>query len=116
MNPHDRIIMNESIPVKHLNGDLLHYTFNSLEEYLQRNDAVSSIAAQSLYEAGIKKPWTKIIFSPLWAFVNGYFLRMGFLDGHNGLVIALHTANQSFLKYQKLRRMYKQEFKKVIWE
>lgn len=115
MDPHDRIIMSEEVMIKHLKGDLLHYNFDSLEEYLERNEAVSTIAAQSLYDAGVRKPWTKTVFSPLWAFINGYFLRLGFLDGQRGLIIALHTANQSFSKYQKLRRMHKQEFKKIIW-
>jgi glycosyltransferase involved in cell wall biosynthesis len=113
MDPHDRIIMNEEVPVKHLKGDLLHYTFDTVEEYLERNNAVSAIAARSLYEAGIKKPWTKIIFSPLWAFINGYFLRLGFLDGHDGYIIALHTANQSYMKYQMLRLLHRQDLKKL---
>ena len=112
LDPHDKIIMNEPVAVKHLHGDLLHYSFNTVEEYLERNDAVSTIAARSLFEAGIKRPWTKLVFSPLWAFINGYFLRLGFLDGRKGLIIATHTANQSFSKYQKLRRLHKEEFKK----
>lgn len=116
MNPHDRIIMKDAVAVKQLNGDLLHYSFDTVEEYLDRNEAVSTIAAQSLYDAGIRRPWTKTIFSPLWAFINGYFLRMGFLDGQQGFIIALHTANQSYSKYAKLRRMHKQEYKKIIWE
>lgn len=116
LNPHDRIIMDREFRVKQLKGDLLHYTYDSIEEYLLRNDAVSTIAAQSLFEAGIRKPWTKMIFSPLWAFFNGYVLRLGFLEGYNGLVIGIQTANQSFSKYQKLRRMHREEFKKIIWE
>lgn len=112
LDPHDKIIMNEPVSVKHLHGDLLHYSFNTVEEYLERNDAVSTIAAQSLFNEGIKKPWTKTIFSPLWAFINGYFLRLGFLDGRKGFIIATHTANQSFSKYQKLRRLHKEELKK----
>jgi len=116
MNPHDRIVLDDEFPVKHLNGDLLHYTYDTIDEYLVRNDAVSTIAAQSLFEAGIRKPWWKIILSPSWAFFNGYILRLGFLEGYYGLVIAVHTANQSFSKYQKLRRMYREEFKKIIWE
>jgi len=115
MNPHDRIIMKEVCKSKHLSGDLLHYTFDSIEEYLKRNEEVSTIAAQSLFEAGIRKPWTKTVFSPLWAFINGYFLRLGFLDGRTGFIIALHTANQSFSKYQKLRRMHKEDIKKIAW-
>ena len=116
MNPHDRIIFDREFPTKHLKGDLLHYTYDSMEEYLLRNDAVSTIAAQSLFEAGIRRPWTKIVFSPLWAFFNGYILRLGFLEGYHGLAIAIHTANQSYSKYQKLRRMHKEGFKKIIWE
>jgi glycosyltransferase involved in cell wall biosynthesis len=116
MNPHDRMVMDSKFPRKQLKGDLLHYTYDTMEAYMIRNEAVSSIAARSLFEAGIKKPWAKIIFSPIWAFLNGYFLRMGFLEGYHGFIIAVHTANQSFAKYQKLRRMYKQEFKKIIWE
>lgn len=116
INPHDRILMDAGITIKHLRGDLLHYSFDTQEEYLERNDEVSTTAAHSLYEAGIKRSWTKIIFSPLWAFINGYFLRLGFLDGYNGYIIALHTANQSFVKYQKLRQLYRKELKKIIWE
>ena len=116
MNPHDRIIMKEDVAIKHLKGDLLHYSFDSLDEYYERNEAVSTIAAQSLFEAGIKKNRSKQILSPAWAFINGYFLRLGFLDGSLGLVIALHTANQSFSKYQKLRRMHKQDVKKMHGE
>jgi glycosyltransferase involved in cell wall biosynthesis len=116
MDPHDRIVMNKRVPVKHLKGDLLHYTFDTIAEYLERNDAVSTIAAQSLYEAGIRKPWTKIVFSPLWAFINGYFLRLGFLDGYNGLIIALYSSQQSYAKYQKLRRRYRDEIKEMVWE
>jgi len=116
LNPHDRILLDGDLPVNHLRGDMLHYTYNSIDEYLLRNDAVSTIAAQSLFEAGIRKPWTKIVFSPLWAFFNGYVLKLGFLEGYHGLVIAVHTANQSFSKYQKLRRMHRSAFKKIIWE
>lgn len=116
LNPHDKIILDRALRVKHLKGDLLHYTYDSMEEYLVRNDAVSTIAAHSLFEAGIRRPWTKIIFSPPWAFLNGYIFRLGFLEGYHGLMIAIHTANQSFLKYLKLKRMYKQEFKKIIWD
>ena len=116
MDPHDRIILEDGVQVKHLRGDLLHYAFETLEEYQEKNIEVSTIAAQSLYEAGIKRSRSKILFSPLWAFINGYFLRLGFLDGYKGLFIAIHTANQSYMKYQRLRQMHRQDFKKIIWE
>lgn len=116
LNPHDKIIMKGDVDVKLLKGDLLHYTYDSLEEYRNRNDEVSMVAAQSLYDAGIKRSGLKIIFSPLWAFINGYFLRLGFIEGYNGFVIAVHTAKQSYLKYQKLRQLHREEVAEMVWE
>jgi len=116
MNPHDKIIMQGDIDVKLLKGDFLHYTFDSLEEYRRRNYEVSRVAAQSLYDAGIKRSKMKIIFSPLWAFINGYFLRLGFIEGYSGFVIAVHTAQQSYLKYQKLRQLQREDITEVVWD
>jgi glycosyltransferase involved in cell wall biosynthesis len=116
LNPHDKIVMQAGIDVKLLKGDMLHHTFNSIEAYRKRNEEVSTVIAQSLYEAGVKRTGLKIIFSPLWAFVNGYILRLGFLEGYAGFVIALLTAQQSFLKYQKLRQLYRQEITEMVWE
>jgi len=109
INPHDKIELSESTEVFHLNGDILHYAYDSVEEYIQRNQQLSSIAAQSLYESGKKQYWIKIISSPIWAFFNGYVLRLGFLDGLYGYEIAIYTAQQTFLKYSKFFRLQKQQ-------
>lgn len=115
MNPHDKIILTEGLTVKKLRGDLLHYTYDSLKEYMKRNEEVSMVAAQSMFDAGVQKHWGKIFLSPLWSFINGYFLRLGFLDGRYGLIIALHTANQSYMKYYRLRQLQKQTSKDLRW-
>ncbi len=116
LNPHDIIVMKETTGVKLLNGDMYHYTFNNIEAYRRRNMEVSTVIAQSLFDAGIKKSRWKIILSPLWSFVNGYFLRLGFLEGYNGFAIATLTAQQSFLKYQKLRQLQRQQISEMAWE
>lgn len=116
LNPHDMILMKETEKVKLLEGDMFHHTFKSIEEYRRRNNEVSTIMAQSLFDAGIRKSRAKIILSPLWSFINGYFLRLGFLEGYNGLIIAIFTAQQSFSKYQKLRELQRQQISEVAWE
>ncbi|HMJ45732.1 MAG TPA: glycosyltransferase family 2 protein [Ferruginibacter sp.] len=108
-DPHDKIIMQQEVVVKLLKGDLVHHTFDNMNEYLKRNEEVSTVAARSLYNAGIRRSRLKIVFSPLWSFINGYFLRLGFLEGSKGFVIAAYTAQQSYLKYQKLRQLYRRE-------
>jgi glycosyltransferase involved in cell wall biosynthesis len=114
MNPHDKIILRQNCKVQFLKGDILHYTFNSIEEHLERNERMSSIAAQSLFDLGKKKHWSKIILSPLWSFLNGYFLRLGFLDGYYGFIIATQNAHLSFLKYQKFQRLKRENKRSLV--
>ena len=113
MNPHDKVKLKKGIKAHFLKGDIIHYAYDTMEEHIQRNEELSTIAAHSLYEAGLKKHRLKIILSPAWSFIHGYFLRLGFLDGYYGFVIAKQTANQSFLKYQKLSSLVKQHKKAV---
>jgi glycosyltransferase involved in cell wall biosynthesis len=116
LNPHDVIEMERRTEVKLLDGDMYHHTFETIAAYRKRNNEVSTVIAQSLFDTGIKKSRHKILFSPLWSFINGYFLRLGFLEGYNGFMIAALTAQQSFLKYQKLRQLQRQEISEVVWE
>lgn len=105
LNPHDRIFLDKGIQAMHLPGELVHHAFDTVKEYLERNKAVSIAAAQSIFDAGIRRHWSKPVLSPLWAFINGYILRRGFLDGKTGLIIAVNTARQSWLKYKYLRQL-----------
>ena len=52
MNPHDKIVLPGTATICHLEGDLFHYSFNTIDEYVKRNDEISSIAAKSLYKRG----------------------------------------------------------------
>ena len=114
MNPHDKIELIQKETLQFLEGDILHYSYNSIREHIKRNDELTSIAACSIFESGKRKHWSKIILSPAWSFLNGYFLRLGFLDGYYGFVIATKTARRSFLKYQKLFRLQKESKKQFI--
>ena len=101
-NPHDKLIMKDEGAVKHLKGDILHYSYNSIEEHILQNNKFSTISAETYFKRGKKTNTFKMIVHPLWAFILGYFLRGGFLDGFYGFVVALHVAHLSFLKHAKL--------------
>ncbi|MEI9943210.1 MAG: glycosyltransferase family 2 protein [Chitinophagaceae bacterium] len=107
-NPHDKIIMQEDAVVKQLKGDLLHYTYQTPEEHARKMEKFSEIAAQALFNKGEKPSGSKKIVNPAWAFVKGYFIKFGFLDGAAGFRIAKFTARQSYLKYKKLIQLYKE--------
>ena len=113
MNPHDKVMIRGNNVTGFLKGDIIHYAYNSIGDHVKRNDEISTIAAVSLFESGRNVHWSKILLSPAWSFFHGYILRLGFLDGYYGLIIATQTASQSYLKYKKLRRLQKQHQKEL---
>lgn len=105
LNPHDKIEVMDGFTVHHLAGDILHYAFNSIEDLAWRNNRISTIAAISLYNTGRRSTWFEMLIRPAWAFINGYFFRLGFLDGFEGFSFAVNISQQVFLKYTKLYRL-----------
>ena len=106
-NPHEWVHLNGSFPVKKLHGDLLHYSFRTFSEHVNKMNAFSSIAAQTLFAKGRRPSFFKPFLSGFWAFFYGFFIRLGFLDGFYGYVIARNNAMYSFFKYVKLNELHK---------
>ncbi len=103
VNPHDKLILNNDIIVAHLNGDILHYSFASMQAFQHQGERFSGIAAKAMYENGKKSSFIKIFISPVVAFLKSYFFKRGFLDGKEGYLIAKEIARQTKMKYVKLR-------------
>src|SRR6478735_1087975 len=104
-NPHDKIIFHEHRKNIHLNGDILHYSYRSIEEHVDQNNKFSTISAETYFSKGKTTNLLKIFVHPLWSFILGYFLRLGFLDGFYGYTVALNIAHLTFLKHSKLYRL-----------
>ena len=102
-DPHDTIILKPKFSAKKLDGDLLHYSYSSMEEHALRAVKYAKIAAKAMHKRGKKTSILQIIGSPLWRFVQDYFLRLGLLDGFYGFVICVTNAQTAFLKYAFLR-------------
>ena len=104
-NPHDKFIVKEGVGVERIKGDLLHYTFYTLEEHNKQIDKFSGIAAQAYYEKGIRSNALNLIFSPLFKFLRNYVVKLGFLDGYYGWLICIRSARATYLKYDKLKKI-----------
>jgi hypothetical protein len=61
--------------------------------------------ARENFSRGRKVNTLSIILNPLWKFIKSYFIRLGFLDGYYGFVIAKISAHATFIKYLKLREL-----------
>lgn len=90
-------------------GYINHYTIKSIKQHIEKVNYYSDLAAEKMFRLGKKSAWYKIIVNPLWKFFSDYILRRGFLDGSAGLLIAVISSFDTFLKYAKLRHKYKGE-------
>jgi len=109
INPHDKVIIEKDARLTHLKGDLLHYSFYSRQQHIEQIVKFSEIGAHALFKKGIKPSFFKMYAHPLARFIKMYFLKTGFLDGANGFYISRKSAWGNFLKYKKLRTIYKQQ-------
>ena len=106
-NPHDKIELDQALPIAHLKGDILHYSYASIADHVAQNNKLSSVSALAYFNKGKKARISHILVNPFWAFFQSYILRAGFLDGFFGLVIAVQIAHLTFLKYVKLYLLQK---------
>lgn len=86
-------------PRSHLHYPILHYTFDDIEDQVITNVRYAGLGAESCYNRRVKPNLFKLIFKPLWKFLQTYFLKRGILDGLPGLIISLNAAHSQFLKY-----------------
>ncbi len=89
-------------PTTHLRHKLLHYTFQSFDQYLKKFDRYTSWAAGDRAKRTRRVHWHHLTLRPAARFVRQYVLRLGFLDGLSGLVLCSLAAYSVFLKYAKL--------------
>ena len=91
-----------------LDGDILHYSFDSISDHLKTIDKFTEIGADEIVRKN--KPVT--VISPLthasWTFIKLYLFKRGFLDGFAGLVVSVLSYVHVFIKYSKAYIKYKQ--------
>ncbi len=82
-----------------LKGDLLHYQYADLSQYINKRNGYAYLGAKAKHEKGKKGGLTQATFSALFAFFRHYILRLGFLDGKLGFVISVIQMQYTFNKY-----------------
>ncbi|QRN41161.1 MAG: glycosyltransferase [Neisseriaceae bacterium] len=87
-----------------LKNGMLHYTYQSWEEYYAKFDRYTQLSAEKyLFEGKTSHFFLDLTLKPLWSFIKMYFIHLGFLDGKLGFVLA---KNHYFYTYTKYMRFY----------
>jgi len=101
---HEAVAIAASTRLVRLDGGITHQAVTDLSQFLDKVNRYSSIRAthsrRRLHPAFI-------LAKALFAFLRTYGLRLGFLDGWRGVVIAFSNANGVFWKHMKAYALHR---------
>jgi glycosyltransferase involved in cell wall biosynthesis len=99
-NEHEKLFVNGK--VKHLDGDLLHYSYPTMKSLISKIPHFSHFYLEREIIKGGSFKLSNVLIRPPWRFIRAYFLKLGFLDGFPGFFIAVSTAFSTFFKYSQI--------------
>lgn len=88
-----------------IGGCLHHITFPTRASLNEKLEFYTDLAAKDLLARDKKPTITKILFSPIGAFVKWYFIRGGYKDGFTGLLLGAYAYQYTLKKYLKAKRL-----------
>ena len=101
VDPHDKLLPKDKRSVFKLDGDLEHYSFVGIKDLTQKSICYSDIFVN--HNAGKTFSPGVAVLRALWRFFRCYLLRLGFLDGSVGFIIAFSIAQETLLKHGRCR-------------
>ncbi|MGL5290621.1 MAG: glycosyltransferase family 2 protein [Vibrionaceae bacterium] len=99
---HEKVVIPPDVQNHELEGDLLHYTYQNLHQYLVKSAFYAKSWADDKAACGKKATLTQALTHAMGCFLKMYLLKRGFLDGKQGFLIAILSAHSTFIKYADL--------------
>lgn len=100
VDPHDHVVVEG--PVGELSSPLIHHPYRSLAEHLRTIEAYTARQAAGLLERRVRARWWDVLLRPPLHLVKAVLLRVAFLDGPRGLVVAGLGALNVLLKWGRV--------------
>ncbi len=93
--------------IEKLKGAIHHFTYDNIAEHVACINKFSDLGAQKLYARKKRCRLFHLLCWPVGRFLKSYVLKLGFLDGFPGLVISVLNGYSIFIRYAKLREIWK---------
>lgn len=90
-----------------MKGLIYHHAFPNLHRVLEKMNQYSTASAAQKLKEGKKGGIVKALARGFFTFIRGYILRLGFLDGKQGLMLAISNAEGTYYRYIKLMMIEK---------
>ncbi len=102
---HEHLVINGL--VGEFKSDLEHYTDPTIHHYFEKFNRYTTLAAEELIKKGKKFKISDILLRPPFIFIKMYLIKLGFLDGVQGFILAIFSATYVFTKYCKFWELNK---------
>lgn len=107
---HEELVIRSNHTSAKLAGDILHYSFPTVDTHIQKSIKYAYLIAQRDVEQG--KQRSQLIhgmFKPIFSFFKQYIMRLGFLDGYYGFVLACISSFEIFMRYTFYKQLQLQK-------
>ena len=97
---HESLLFNA--PAGYLSNPILHMSYKNLDEVLDKMQRYAMLGAAELQAKNKRSSLAGAVGHGVWAFVRTYVIRLGFLDGAQGFMLAVNNAETTYYKYLQL--------------
>lgn len=84
-----------------------HYSYKTFDLYNEKLTRYSKLQAEALYLKNIRPKFYHFMVRPWWRLFHQYIIKLGFLDGKEGFIIAYLSAFAVFKRYLFLWTKYR---------
>lgn len=101
---HEKLKVNGKIGI--LKNKLIHYSYSSYDAYKAKTIRYGKLKAEEKFIKKQKPSVLLRLFHPTYNFLFNYIIRLGILDGKNGLIICYLNANSILVRYRELALLW----------
>lgn len=102
---HERLITKGA--TGRLKSPIMHEAITSLDQMIGKMNVYSTSSAAMFHRQGRRASLATALVHGGWAFFRTYVLRLGFLDGRQGFMLAVANAEGAYYRYLKLMLLSK---------
>lgn len=101
---HEKIVLPKDARIGRIVEPIMHYSFKDVSHVLYKINRYSSYSANIRIQEKQKTSLLKTLLGTSWMFFRCYVLQRGFLDGREGFIFAVFSAQGAF--YRGLKQLY----------
>lgn len=99
---HEKLIVNGT--TGKLKNKLVHFSYKDYSSYQQKMIFYGQLKAKEEFNKGTRPTLFHFYIRPLYHFLYLYIIRLGILDGSNGITICYLNAYSIYVRFQELKK------------